>query len=441
MSDISRRDLLKLAGTAGIALGAASAGSKILSGSGVIPGADIFSNMAYAKEFKDIPIGKDPSYGADDIKPGTTINKENYKQYPQLKQLMPSHLYRRLIGDWKTPLPPIHIVPTRKFMVVPSELEWAKKNHGVAKINYSTMRLENYQAGIPFLEPKTGFEVVYNYDRGRNEGGDDTYFRKLTFRNFDKLNRVKDLTLKIWYKNRIQRCTLAPVPDYPNNPERVWKTLTTLFTGPYDVAGVSSLRFVYDSDKNDDSWAYIPAMRRIRRMAGADYQDPLFGTDIPYDDFVWFIQKIDYKKLVPVKVDEGRLLSYAFPKKVVDGHTLKNDGRQITYPYGWEIKDVYVITFKVTDPSYCYGMRKIWIDKNNYMPFRGEYYDQKGRLWRDWSGAYSCDEETGGKTQVFNEVEDVINGSKTFNFFDHPKYNSPVDDTYFTQGFMKNQGR
>ncbi len=438
MSEVSRRELLKLMGAAGIALGGASAASKLLGPDA--PG--LFSGTAHAKEFAELPIGKDKvSYGADDIKPGTIIDKGNYKQFPQLKQLLPEHFYNRLSGQHKTPLPPIKIVPTRKFRLVDTEAEWAKKNQGVARINYGTMRLENYQAGIPFLEPKTGLEVVLNYDRGRNEGGDDTHYRKMTFRNFDKYDRTKDLNLKVWLKQRLGRCTLSPAPEYPNNTDRVWRTITTLFTGPYDVAGTSSLRFTYDKNKDDDSWAYIPAMRRIRRLAGADYQDPLFGTDIPYDDFVWFIQKIDFKKVVPVSVEEGRLLSYAFPNKVVDGHTLKTEGRQLIFPYGWEIKDCYIITFKITDPSYCYGKRKIWINKDNYIPHYGEYYDQKGRLWRDWAGAYCCVEETGEKLQCFNEVEDVINGSKTFDFFDHPKYNAPVNDKYFTQSFMKEQGR
>lgn len=442
MSDFSRRDLLKLMGTAGIAMGGLSAGSKILSGTNILPGADIFSGEAFAKEFKDFPIGKDKkSYGAADIKPGTVITKANYKQFPQLKQLMPENLYNRLTGQAKTPLPPIHIVPTRKFKIPDPELAWAKKNDSVAKINYSTMRLENYQAGIPFLTPKTAAEVVFNYDRGRSEGGDEVLYRRMTFRNFDKYDRQKELGLKVWLKNRIGRTTLNPTPEYPNNQDRMWRNVLTLFTYPYDVAGASSLRFTYDKDKDDEAWAYIPAMRRIRRMAGADYQDPLFGTDIPYDDFLWFIQKIDYKKVVPISVEDGRLLSYAFPNKYVDGHTIKTEGRQLIYPHGWEIKDVYIITFKITDPTYCYGKRKIWINKDNYLPHSGEYYDQKGRVWRDWNGAYCVDSNTGEKFQCINEVEDLINYSKTFDFFDQPKYNFPIEDKVFTQTNLKNQGR
>ena len=37
---------------------------------------------------------------------------------------------------------------------------------------------------------------------------------------------------------------------------------------PFDLRGTMFLLYRYTTDKEDDTWAYIPALRRVRRIAG-----------------------------------------------------------------------------------------------------------------------------------------------------------------------------
>ena len=55
---------------------------------------------------------------------------------------------------------------------------------------------------------------------------------------------------------------------------------------PFDLKGVGSVAFRYkDSSRQDDTWLYVPTIRRVRRMSSAQRSDALFGQDIDMDSF------------------------------------------------------------------------------------------------------------------------------------------------------------
>ena len=63
----------------------------------------------------------------------------------------------------------------------------------------------------------------------------------------------------------------------------------TGFTAPFDIAGTAFLILRYDDPrKADDSWAYIPSLRRVRRISVEVKSDSLLGTDHTLEDFYGF---------------------------------------------------------------------------------------------------------------------------------------------------------
>jgi hypothetical protein len=425
MSKIDRRDFLKVLGTAGIVFGGISAN---ISGLGKL----LIGNTEVNPE-----IGMDKSYGADLIEPGTIIDSGNYKNFPQLKELLPEHQYLRLKrGATRSDLPPIKVVPTRKLRLSKSEQEWAEKNRNVVKLDPKTKMLVNWKAGRPFPEPKNIYEVTWNYLK-RHWYGDAFHFPNVTFVIVDKLNRIKTMDLSLWHRPFKGRTTVPPVPEYPDNPDNILWKQTTLFVKPYDVAGFAALRHRYDSlEKDDDMWAYMPAIRRLRRFTGADYQDPLFGSDNTYDDFAHWLQKIDFKNVLPTKVEEGKILVWSYhTQEAWDGHQVKIDKRQGFYP-SWEIRPVYKVTVEIKDPSYMYSKRVTWIDKETYLSNYAEFYDQKGNLFRSWHSGYWWTEE-GGHHWIFVEMEDWINGSKTYLQCTTTPYNPTFSDKVFSKTYLK----
>ena len=64
-----------------------------------------------------------------------------------------------------------------------------------------------------------------------------------------------------------------------------------VFTTPKDVAGTGYLMFDYNEDadgnkKDSDSWLYMPAMKKTRRIAssGSESEGSFMGTDFTYQD-------------------------------------------------------------------------------------------------------------------------------------------------------------
>ena len=60
---------------------------------------------------------------------------------------------------------------------------------------------------------------------------------------------------------------------------------------PFDARGIKLLTYRYkDSDKprseakNDDTWVYLPTLRRVRRISAAQRTDAISGTDFTMDD-------------------------------------------------------------------------------------------------------------------------------------------------------------
>lgn len=429
MSGITRRDLLKALGASGVVLGGMSSSitglDKLIAGDGL----------------GSLGIGMDKSYGADTIKPGTVIDSGNYTNYPQLKELMPESLYRRLKkGATRSDLPPVHVVATRKIKLAPKEQEWLEKNKDVVKVDPKTNQLLNYKAGRPFAEPKNLQEIVANIST-RPFYGDGMEFTKCTMFILDKLNRRKELEWSLFHRPMMERTTVAPVPEYPNNPDQILWKQSSVFRKPYDVAGFALLRYQYKAfNRPDDAWAYVPAIRRVRRYTGADSQDPLLGSDLTFDDFANFQQKIDYKTVVPVKAEEGKILTWGyFPEYRFDGHKMKIEGRQLHIP-AWEIRPIYKLTFKINDPNYMYSKRVIYVDTETYLSPYGEYYDQKGNLYRTHQAGFYWTEK-GEHCWAQYEIEDWINGSKTFNPFMTGEYNKQLPDEYFSKDFLSRIGR
>lgn len=129
-----------------------------------------------------------------------------------------------------------------------------------------------------------------------------------------------------------------------------------VFTTPKDVAGVSYLSFEYkeiagEKKKESDDWLYMPAMKKVRRISGSNKTDDFMGTDFTYEDIgTRSISKDTYA----VKADE-----------TVNGRLC------------------YKVECTAVDTSEKNPFRVLYIDKENFMLQKGEYYDRQNKLQRE----------------------------------------------------------
>jgi outer membrane lipoprotein-sorting protein len=81
------------------------------------------------------------------------------------------------------------------------------------------------------------------------------------------------------------------------------KTLT-VFDEPRDVAGTALLSFAHIRTP-DDQWLYLPALKRVKRIASANKSGPFMGSEFAYEDFTaQEVAKYTYKYLRTEKCGE-----------------------------------------------------------------------------------------------------------------------------------------
>lgn len=119
------------------------------------------------------------------------------------------------------------------------------------------------------------------------------------------------------------------------------------FLSPADVKGTQLLTWTHRS-RDDDQWLYLPALRRVKRIAAAEVTGSFMGSELSYEDLAGTeVEKFSYRFLDAAEL-EGRAAS-----------KLERVPRSRASGYGREV---------------------VWLDEEYQNPLRIEYYDRAGAL-------------------------------------------------------------
>jgi len=95
------------------------------------------------------------------------------------------------------------------------------------------------------------------------------------------------------------------------------KLSAMFFLSPADVKNSAFLTYDYDeSDRDDDQWLYLPALRKSKRIAASDKSGSFMGSDFNYSDMTSRdLDAYDYKVLKEMEVhDQMTWVIEATPK-------------------------------------------------------------------------------------------------------------------------------
>lgn len=119
----------------------------------------------------------------------------------------------------------------------------------------------------------------------------------------------------------------------------------TIFDHPADVEGTAFLSYTHATEP-DDQWLYLPALKRVKRIASANKSGPFMGSEFAFEDISsQEVEKYSYKWL---------------RDETLDG------------------KDCFVVERTPRYEHSGYTREVVWIDKVHYRPQKVEYYDRKG---------------------------------------------------------------
>ena len=324
------------------------------------------------------------------IKPGIVITKENFSNYlPELTKLLPPAKLKWYTEGVTKGIVTMPVVETTYYPASLGQQKATKKHRGTARIGADN-DLVGWVAGIPFPDPKTAIEIAWDcYPTISRTTAHDDLWMYSWFGLFNKKKYEKQFVWNLFNRKYRGRTDFPPLGDMPASKKKgICLKESLVIIKPYEVRGFVQLRIRYwDIDKPDKCYAYIPAIRRVRRLTGNDLTDPLLGSDCVPDDFEVWRQKFTSSMKIKVLAYQDFLvpITYVGMENKPD-YDYKKLGR--FFQVNWEIRPIWVLEIMINDPNYVYSRRVIYIDGvspdkgGNFLLYWGEQYDQKNRLWK-----------------------------------------------------------
>ena len=149
-----------------------------------------------------------------------------------------------------------------------------------------------------------GLSIAYEADRRDQGFGDSASTLIMTLRN----KRGQEIS------RRLRSRTLEQIDD--GNKSLI------IFDEPKDVRGTAFLSFTHKAGPNDQ-WLYLPALKRVKRIASSNQSGPFMGSEFAYEDMSsQEVEKYDYLLLGDERMDgRDHFVLQRTPKDRKSGYT------------------------------------------------------------------------------------------------------------------------
>jgi hypothetical protein len=337
-------------------------------------------------------------------------------------------------------------------------------------LDKATGKQPSYLLGYPFptiddQEPAAGFKILWNYFyRTWYYSGNIYAESQINWMAPTGLERRADVQASFSYYDGVPQDVL---PD--SNPENFLYRNLALVVGPADLNGTAALTWRYrDGAKRDSTWAYVPALRRVRATSPANRSDGFLGSDESPDDGPFFDGKVqDFTwKLVgqsdQLRYSDERNLRGEAKARWVEGKGWDTEWPDIPFlgymdkswrgiawaPTGGAVlskRKFWIIEGVPRDKYYLYGKLQLYIDSITYQGAWVRKFGWKNELlaihqvlgWHPIAftrpnGKVDYNE---GSNQAFQCIENLkmnratvagIKSSPTAAFYSHIKFNPTV---------------
>jgi hypothetical protein len=306
-------------------------------------------------------------------KPLYTVTSANMAQYADL--LSPG--YKALLQ--KYPDYKLNVYPSHRTAALPAD-EYAEiaKEAGKVELANNGNGLLNYEkTSVPFPQPKTGMEAIYNHLVRYRAGGYQYFPTEMVVQangNFTPVRREVEIMM-------------ASAMGNPE-PNRLYYYLGKV-TSPESVAG--NLTLVHEPmDQTKEgrlAWVYNPGQRRVLRAPEISYDSPVntadgLRTNDMVDMFNGAPDKYDWKlvgkkeMLVPYNTYKlaDRTLKY---EQIIQPNHLNQDLVRYEPHRVWVVE----ATLKPGE-RHIYAKRTFYLDEDSWGILGADLYDGRGDLWR-----------------------------------------------------------
>jgi len=178
----------------------------------------------------------------------------------------------------------------------------------------------------------------------------------------------------------------------------------TIFNKPRDVKGTAFLSYSHAVGA-DDQWLYMPALKRVKRISSRNKSGPFMGSEFSFEDLGSF------------------------------------EIKKYTYNYLGDEMLGALDTFKVeqfpTDENSGYTKRVVWVDKQEYLIQKVDFYDRKNSLLKTLS--YSNYQQYQGKywRALSSNMVNHQNGKSTELKWDNYTFENGLKESDFSRNALK----
>ncbi|HSJ96988.1 MAG TPA: DUF1329 domain-containing protein [Myxococcota bacterium] len=369
-----------------------------------------------------LPLSDATAEDADDAGPppfreGDVIGVE---QVERLRPYLPPEFWEHrdffFYEGMRLEIGPFH----RDYAPPPVWQEASERFRGQARIGPDES-LEGYVSGTPFPpeaidcagDPQAGAKHAWNFaNRWDGDGADARYL-------YSYWDRGEELPLFFRGTSKTVRLARRPEPSLLDRQggdlirgERRLYAFGIEVDAPFDARGVKLLTYRYkqaerprSESRNDDTWVYVPTLRRVRRISTAQRTDAVSGTDFTFDDLASFSGIVpqytwkcigEQELLAPVN---SRVRAYPY----AEGHDFG--------PYGlsyaddrWELRRTIQLRMIPKNADHPYHHKDLYLDTQTYAPLYSFAYDQKQELWKIIWHAGRWSEDGFAEYQGWDEV-------------------------------------
>jgi len=349
-----------------------------------------------------------PMQSAADLSPGEVIDRTNWQK---IEGLVPDPLLNWVKQGDSIKIGEINYDPGE--FQPPACLETMKTNVGRydvgeddLPVDTKTGKLPEFINGLPFPEiddtdPKAGTKIMYNKNYYTYGVGNlyVPFKGKWVGRN---TGVEREIVMDYW---------VYPMDGYraakeESNPEKLEIHSLIRALEPYDIKGTNILLWRYRDKKQDSTFAFVPAIRRVRRMSPANRSDAFLGSDFCVDDAWGYGGKVNAFEWKVLR-KEDQLVPFYPPDPI--RLVLNDAGEWVTVNpgthdvfYGFDdeghqgapwfptnivflMRPTYVLEAKAKDKYYNYGTQYLWVDAEFYQPTYKVIHDRSGNYWKtEW---------------------------------------------------------
>ncbi|MFH2047657.1 MAG: DUF1329 domain-containing protein [Pseudomonadota bacterium] len=366
------------------------------------------------------------------------IDKSNCAQYKDL--LIPA-MYRAVErGGWVITPGKINF----DYKLSKSFLEASPKNEGKFGINPNGNLIEKNSNkivtrnfyGLPFhkidlKDPMAGDKIMWNFIFAQNRMMGT--IQRYSYEWVNKSGQERN-AFSVWYNVFMYG---RPPGQEIRNPNNVLFYELTNITAPMSLKGTNTLATIYMDDRPDANYAYVPAIRRMRKTGSTSRSDPYMGSDGWMDLNNGWAGKNSSMKWKCIG-EKTILVGFTSPD-MIPVEDMPDGSITIKYPYsghfklnytipGWKgdawapapgtityvPRKVWVVEQMAKDPYYSWGLHIGYVDQETYGIWYKEVYDRSGKfrtwkpIFRHYSESPSGKNNIGSQYDVSFNIDEVI---------------------------------